>query len=135
MKKAQKFKNKNAERRYKSCYTEINFVEPSNKEDILVYNISSLNDLLNTIKQSLFSIFSNSSQEKNMKNLLKQLKENLNSLLIEKNSTLKFYGETLSNNKCSLQNELFYENKIEINNNKYIVFILLFIQNISIEKK
>ena len=119
MKKAQKLKNKNAERRCKSCYTEINFVDPSNKEDIFVYHKSSLNGLLNIIKKSLFSIFSNSCQEKNIKNLLKELKENLNSLLIEKNSTLKFYGETFSNNKCSLQNELFYENKIEINKNKY----------------
>ena len=119
MKKAQKLKNKNAERRCKSCYTEINFVDPSNKEDIFVYHKSSLNGLLNIIKKSLFSIFSNSCQEKNIKNLLKELKENLNSLLIKKNSTLKFYGETFSNNKCSLQNELFFENKFEINKNKY----------------
>ena len=123
MKKVQKLKNKNknVERRCKSSYTEFNFIEPLNKEDTLLCHKSSLNNLLNTIKKSLFSIFPNSAKGKNksMKNLLKELKENLNSLLIDKNATLKFYGETLSNNKCSLQNELFFESKIEINKNKY----------------
>ena len=123
MKKVQKTKNrnKNVERRCKSSYIEINLIEPSDKEDTLLCHKSSLNNLLNTIKKSLFTIFSNSDKEKNksMKNLLKELKENLNALLIEKNASLKFYGETLSNNKCSLQSELFFESKIEINKNKY----------------
>ena len=123
MKKVQKIKNgnKNAERRCKSSFNELNYSEPTNKEDTLLHHKSSLNNLLNTIKKSLFSIFSNSIKDKNKsnKNLLKELKENLNSLLIDKNSTLKFYGEAFSNKKCSLQNELFFENKIEINKNKY----------------
>ena len=123
MKKAQKLKNRNqnSHRRWKSSITELNYSEPTNKENTLHCYKSSLNNLLNTIKNNLLTIFSNSAKKKNksMINLLKELKENLNSLLIEKNGTLKFYGETLSNSKCSLQNELFFENKIEINANKY----------------
>lgn len=123
MKKAQKLKNRNqnSHRRWKSSITELNYSEPTNKENTLLCYKSSLNYLLNTIKNNLLTIFSNSAKKKNksMINLLKELKENLNSLLIEKNGTLKFYGETLSNSKCSLQNELFLENKIEINANKY----------------
>ena len=123
MKKAQKLKNrnKNSHRRWKSSITKLNYFEPTNKEDTLLCYKSSLNNLLNKIKNNLLTIFSNSAKKKNisMINLLKELKEDLNSLLIEKNGTLKFYGETLSNSKCSLQNELFLENKIEINANKY----------------
>ena len=97
------------------------------KEEFLYSHKSSLEILLTAIKKAQISYLSNISNKKeikinikHLKELLTELKENLNSMLVEQNSRVNYFQTQLSKQKSSIQKELFFENKNNKNNKNKI---------------
>ena len=97
------------------------------KEEFLYSHKSSLEILLTAIKKAQLSYLSNISNKKeikinikHLKELLTELKENLNSMLVEQNSRVNYFQTQLSKQKSSIQKELFFDNKNNKNNKNKI---------------
>ena len=99
------------------------------KEEFLYSHKSSLEILLSAIKKAQISYLSNISNKneikiniKHLKELLTELKENLNSMHKEQNSKVNYFQTQLSKQKSSIQKELFFENKNNKSNKNKIKF-------------
>lgn len=108
------------------------------KEEFLYSHKSSLEILLSAIKKAQISYLSNISSKneikiniKNLKELLTELRENLNSMLKEQNSKVGYFQTQLSKQKSSIQKELFFENNNNKKNKNKVKFSLF--QNLKTE--
>ena len=85
----------------------------SKKEEILIESKTSLETLLDEIKDVEIKILSDNqkSKKKNYKSILIQLKENLEFSLNEKNSNSEYLQKKITQIKKPLQNKIYIENK------------------------
>ena len=123
-----KARNINKKRNFRvkcvSCPIEIEtYSSSTSKAEALICHKSSLEILLNEIKNSQISILSYSGKaiKNNMKTILSELNKNLNFMLKEKKQKIKKITEENSEEKSSLQNQIFndqIENKTK--NKQYL---------------
>ena len=99
------------------------------KEEFLYSHKSSLEILLSAIKKAQISYLTNIPNKNKkkinieyLKELLTELNENLKSMFKEQNSKVSYFQAQLSKQKSSIQNELFFENKINKNKIKFSPF-------------
>ena len=95
----------------------INKYLPSKKEEFLYYHKTSLEILLDEIKNCQIKIITNS-KNKCIKTLLNELKKKLDFSLNEKNTTKIFLEKKISQIKQPLQNKIYIQNK----NNKENIY-------------
>lgn len=121
MRNTKKIKNNNQRcDKSSSSSTQKKPISFAKKESILFSHKTFLEILLNTIKKSQISLFSkmtekNISNRKIIKEILTELKENLNSMHKEQNTKTLFYESLLLNQKSVIQSQLYEDKQKNIN--------------------